>query len=118
MGARQDPLQTPGTAWFFAITEQSLQDSLVLIAAGRVGSAAAPKLADALADGGRRSDRVVLDLSAVDYISSPGVSAIQQAARRLTAQGKALVVRGASGAARLCLEIAQVSYEERSTRSS
>jgi anti-anti-sigma factor len=118
MSVRHDSLQTPGTAWFFAITEQSLQDALVLIAAGRIGSAAAPRLADALADAGRRSDRVVLDLSAVDYISSTGVSAIEQAATRSRAQGKALVVCGAGGAARLCLEIAQVAYEERPPPSS
>ena len=111
MGARQDPPQTPETAWFFTITEQSLPDALVLIAAGRVGSAAGPKLANALADAGRRSDRVVLDLSAVDYISSTGVRAIEQASTHLNAQGKALVVRGVGGAARLCLEIARVSYE-------
>ena len=111
MGARQDSPQTPGTAWFFTITEQSLQDALVLMAAGRVGSAAAPRLADALADAGRRSDRVVLDLSAVDYISSTGVKAIEQATTRLNAQGKALVVRSAGGATRLCLEIARVSSE-------
>ena len=111
MGARHNPPQTPGTAWFFTITEQSLQDPLVLIAVGRVGSAAAPSLADALAAAGRRSDRVVLDLSAVDYISSPGVRAIEQATAQLNAQGKALVVRGVCGAARLCLEIAGVVYE-------
>ncbi|HEX6464259.1 MAG TPA: STAS domain-containing protein [Vicinamibacterales bacterium] len=104
-------MQTPGTAWFFTITEQSLQSALVLIATGRVGSAAAPKLADALRDAGHRSDRVVLDLSAVDYISSTGVRAIEQATTGLKAQGKALVVRGAGGAARLCLEIARVSHE-------
>jgi anti-anti-sigma factor len=111
MGTGQDPPQTAGTAWFFTITEQSLEHALVLAAAGRVGSAAAPKLADALAAAGRRSDRVVLDLSAVDYISSTGVKAIEQATTRLNAQGKALVVRSAGGAARLCLEIARVSYE-------
>jgi anti-anti-sigma factor len=111
MGAGPDPLQTPGTAWFFAITYQSLDDALVLVAAGRVGTAAAPKLADALADAGRLTDRVVLDLSAVDYISSAGVKAIEQATTHLNAQGKALVIRGAGGATRLCLEIARVSCE-------
>jgi len=112
MGAGPDPLQTPGTTWFLAITEQSLDDALVLVAAGRVGTAAAPRLADALADAGRRTDRVVLDLSAVDYISSTGVTAIEQATTRLNAQGKALVIRGAGGAVRLCLEIARVSCED------
>ena len=53
----------------------------------------------------------MLDLSAVDYISSTGVRAIEQATADLNAQGKALVVRGVGGAARLCLEIARVSYE-------
>ena len=111
MGARQDSPQPPGTAWFFTITEHSLQDALVLVVTGRVGSAAAPRLTDALADAGRRSDRVVLDLSGVDYISSAGVRAIEQAAARSNAQGKALLVRGAGSVARLCLEIAGVSFE-------
>ena len=105
-------MQTPGTAWFFTITEQLLPDALVLVAAGRVDNAAAPRLADALADAARRSDRVVLDLSAVDYISSTGVKTIEHAATRFSDQNKALVVRGAVGAARLCLEIAQVPHEE------
>jgi anti-anti-sigma factor len=111
MGARQDSPQTPGTAWFFTITEQSLPDALVLVAAGRVGSAAAPQLVDALADAARRSDRLVLDLSGVDYISSAGIRAIEQAATRSNAQGKALLVRGAGSVARLCLEIARVSFK-------
>lgn len=111
MGVRQNSLQTPATAWFLTITEHSLQDALVLVAAGRVGSAAAPKLAEALADAARRSGRVVLDLSAVDYISSSGIRAIEQATEDLNARNKALVVQGAGGAARLCLEMVELPHE-------
>jgi len=102
-------LQLPGTSWFFTISERTTPDSITLAAAGRVGSAAAPQLAAALMAAGRQTSRVVLDVSEVDYISSAGIQAIEQAADRLRAEGKTLTTCGASGATRLCLETAGVT---------
>jgi anti-anti-sigma regulatory factor len=47
----------------------------------------------------------------VDYISSAGVRAIEQAAARLSAEGKVLAVCGAHGATRLCLDMARVPQD-------
>jgi hypothetical protein len=47
----------------------------------------------------------------VDYISSAGVRAIEQAAARLNGEGKVLAVRGALGATRLCLDMARVPQD-------
>lgn len=98
-----------GTSWFFTISERTTPDSITLAAAGRVGSAAAPQLAAALLAAGQRAPRVVLDVSEVDYISSAGIRAIEEAVDRLRAEGKTLDACGASGATRLCLEMAGIA---------
>jgi anti-anti-sigma factor len=104
-------LQSPATAWFLTITELPAADTLVLVVAGRLCTATAPRLAEALAKAGPRSAHVVLELSGVDYISSAGVRAIEQAAARLSGEGKVLAVRGALGATRLCLDMARVPQD-------
>ncbi len=105
------PSRLPATAWFFRTSEEAATpDSVVLIAAGRLGSAAAPQLAAALTAAGRRTaTRVVLDVSNVDYISSAGIQAIEDACAGLAAQGKTLVVQGARDATLLCLQMARVA---------
>ncbi len=103
--------QSAETTWFLTITEQAVDDCLVIAVAGRIGAAAAPRVAEALRGAGRRGSRIVLELSGVDYISSPGVAAIEQSGSQLREEGKTLVVRGAQGAARLCLDLARVPHE-------
>lgn len=78
---------------------------------GRIGAAGAPQLSEAMIGAGLRASRIVLELSGVDYISSAGVAAIEHSAARLRAEGKALVVRGASGATAFCLDMARVPRE-------
>jgi anti-anti-sigma regulatory factor len=60
---------------------------------------------------GLRGPRIVVELSGVDYISSAGIAAIEECAARLQAEGRALVVRGASGATAFCLDIVRVPHE-------
>ena len=78
---------------------------------GRIGAVAAPRLLEAIIGASLRAPCIVLELSGVDYISSAGISAIEQGAARLRAEGKALVVRGAGGATAFCLDLARVPHE-------
>ncbi len=102
-------MESPGTSWFFRVAERATADAIVVSAAGRVGSAAAPRLADALKSAERRTSSVILDVSDVDYISSAGIRVIEEAAGRLKIAGKALTVRGARNATRLSLDMAGVA---------
>jgi len=62
---------------------------------GRVSSRTCPELGRALASALASPARgLVLDLSGVDYISSPGLRAVEHASGRLAEQGRAFVVCG------------------------
>lgn len=103
--------QSAETAWFLTIAERAAGDAVVLDVAGRIGSAAAPQLTEALSSAGTRGSRIVLELSGVDYISSAGIAAIEHGAARLAAEGKTLVIRGGRGATALCLDLARVPHQ-------
>jgi anti-anti-sigma factor len=97
-------------SWYLTITTQTVGATVVVTAAGRVGSAGAAELEAALlaaSDGGSGEGcQVILDLAAVDYISSAGLEVIEKGAARLRAQTATLVVRGAEGATKLSLDFA------------
>ena len=116
----QDRAQPSAVSWFLTITRRLEGGSLVVSAAGRLGSCAASKLEAAIlaATGDGRQDdgrQVVLDLAEVDYISSAGLQAIELAAGQLKARNVKLLVRGAEGATKLSLDLAgplvNVSYQ-------
>ena len=54
---------------------------------GRVGAAAARPLADALADAVTEERRLVVDLAALNYISSSGIDAIERGAKEARGRG-------------------------------
>jgi anti-anti-sigma factor len=101
-------------SWYLTVTRRAVGGSLVVTAAGRLGSAAAPELAAALRTAADEGLQVVLDLTGVDYISSAGIQIITMAASGLHSGGTTLLVRGASGATQVSLELAgplaNVSY--------
>jgi len=111
----QDRAQPPAASWYLTITRRTEKGSLVVAAAGRLGQASAQELAAALLGAADEGQQVVLDLAAVDYISSAGLQVIEQAASRLHARGTTLQVRGAEGATKLSLDLAgplaKVSYQ-------
>jgi anti-anti-sigma factor len=82
-----------------------VDESVVVTAAGRLGSAAAPELATVLNESSGAA-QLILDLSAVDYLSSAGLHVIEDAAVQLQARQRSLRVRGAHGATKLSLELA------------
>ena len=102
----QDRSQPAAASWYLTITRRAEEGSLVVAAAGRLGQASAPELAAALLTAADEGHQVVLDLAAVDYISSAGLQVIEMAASRLHASGMTLMVRGAEGATKLSLDLA------------
>ena len=82
----------------------------VLVLEGRLSHITAAdfeRAAKAVIRGG--APELVIDLSAVDYLSSAGLKVIADLAAELTADGRALTVRSPSPAARLSLELAGMS---------
>jgi anti-anti-sigma factor len=84
---------------------------LVLRPQGRLDSSGAPRfeqrVRERLADGQRR---LVIDLGALDYVSSAGLRILLVAARSLKAEGGALVLCGATDTV---MEILRVSAFDR-----
>lgn len=75
-------------------------------ASGQVDLATAPKLATALAQAHREQvNEIVVDLSAVDFLDSAGVSVLVHAARDAAQAGGALYLQGAQGWVARVLEI-------------
>lgn len=84
---------------------------LVLELTGRVGAASAGLLADALARASARGDRVVVDFSGVDYLSSAGLVALEAAAGGGGENGSGsgtLVLCGVAESVRIALDLAGV----------
>ena len=84
-----------GVLWFLRTTEEDLGPVVVILVEGRVSSATAAGLGQALGrpDPGRLRG-VVVDLSGVDYINGAGLRAFQAAAARLAGSSCELVVCG------------------------
>ena len=81
----------------------------VLTVTGRVSSRTCPQLGRALASALASPARgLVLDLSGVDYISSPGLRAVEHAKKRLAEQGRAFVVCGLRDAVSAAFTLAGV----------
>ena len=81
----------------------------VLTVTGRVSSRTSPELGRALASALASPARgLVLDLSGVDYISSPGLRAVEHAKTRLAEQGRAFVVCGLRDAVSAAFTLAGV----------
>jgi anti-anti-sigma factor len=81
---------------------------LVLELTGRIGAASARFLADAFARAFARGDRLVVDFSGVDYLSSAGLSALEGAAGRGDGNGRGhgtLVLCGVPEAVRVALDL-------------
>ena len=76
---------------------------------GRVSNRTCPELGRALASALASPARgLVLDLSGVDYISSPGLRAVEHAKTRFAEQGRAFVVCGLRDAVSAAFTLAGV----------
>ena len=92
-------------SWSLRASLQADATGVLLIVAGRLGTAAAPELRSALDAATSAGGHVRLDLADVDYISSAGLAVLDDAAQRLRAAGGELKVVRASEAVSLALRL-------------
>ena len=95
------------SVWTLQIERDVRGDVLILALRGRLGTASAGDLLEAIVqavdgDGGFRA--ILVDLEGVDYMSSAGLIALDAAAGRMHAAGGRLAVSGACDPVRLVLE--------------
>jgi anti-anti-sigma factor len=90
--------------------ERGVQDGvLVLTLSGRLGTASAGGLIDAVLQAVEAGHLAILiDLAGVDYMSSPGLIAVDAAAGRMRVAGGRLALCGACDPVRLVLEFGGV----------
>jgi anti-anti-sigma factor len=94
-------------SWYLRVAEDRAEGVIVLTISGRVSSLTARQLEAALDSTlGHSARGVVLDLSGVDYISSPGLRALEKISALLAAAGRRLVVCGLTDAVRLAFSLA------------
>lgn len=101
-------MSTPDAVlWYLRVEPDRSSGVSILTVAGRVSHRTAPDLETALALAtGTPGGGVVLDLSGVDYISSPGLRAVEAAAARMSASGRGLVVCGLRDAVSVAFDLA------------
>jgi anti-anti-sigma factor len=93
--------------WYLRVEQERRGSVMVLTAAGRVSRLTCRQLETALAAATDSPVRgVVLDLSGVDYVSSPGLRTVESASTRLAAGGRRLVVCGVSDAVGVAFDLA------------
>jgi anti-anti-sigma factor len=92
--------------WKLNVTRERFADVCVVAANGRVGSDAASDLAmvcvHALQE---REPRLLIDLNGVDYMSSPGLAALEEIASMTSKAGGSLVLCHLSEPVRLALDL-------------
>ena len=95
------------------MTVEKSSQATVLRLSGRFGRKAAPAFEQAaaacVAD---HATAIVIDLTGVDYLSSPGLRAITALAARLEQQRGQVVVRGAKDAVRVTLSLADFARQK------
>ena len=100
-------LPTPALTWSLRIDRSMVDGVHVFAPAGRLGTLSSGELIEALVsaikDGGRL---VLVDLAAVDYISSAGLLALDAVSGRVQAAGGTLVLCGLVEPVRLAFDLA------------
>jgi anti-anti-sigma factor len=93
--------------WYLRVEQERRGPVMVVTLAGRVSNRTCPALGDALAAAvNSPASGVVLDVSAIDYISSAGLRMVEHASARLTGIGRRFVVCGARGSVNVAFTLA------------
>ena len=96
----------PGT-WHFQIARERAGPVAVLRLIGRLGEASAHLLRETLEE--PEGMGVVVDLSALDYISGAGLDVLDQAAHIAAKGGRRFVLCGLEGSVRIAFDLAGLS---------
>jgi anti-anti-sigma factor len=103
----KDSVKHGAEVWRLAVDSGGDGETDELVVRGRLGLSGAAEL-DAVLDGfiTRGGRNVLLDLSGVDYLSSPGLRLLDDRARELEERGGTLSVRQITDPVRLALDLA------------
>ena len=93
--------------WNLTLERQRVDDVLVVVPRGRMSSATAPMLTEALSTAiGEGETRVIVDLARVDYISSAGLIGLHALSGRMAVSRGTLLLCGLTDPVRLVFELA------------
>ena len=96
-----------GRLWRFHATPSRSGDTVVLRLEGRFGHRAASEFDEVTAQAlASNPTGIVIDLTALEYVSSTGLRAIVRLASELQARKGQVIIRGASDAVRVTLQLA------------
>jgi len=93
-------------AWSLHVSLDRASGVATLVVQGRIGSAGAADLRAAIEESAVAGERLLLDLEAVDYLSSAGLAVLQQAARHVHNEGGSLELARASEPVKMALRLA------------
>ena len=92
--------------WQLTLDFRTIDGVGVLIVGGRISHATSAALSDALVRHLQSNRSLIVDISGVDYVSSAGFRALEQAAHRFEAQRVSLVLCGLQDAVRPAFDLA------------
>ena len=97
--------------WRPTVSVEQAEGVTVLAVAGRLGAAgaAAPSLRAAVAQALADAGGLIVDLSAVDYLSSPGLQLLEDLALDASARGCRLVFCGFTEPVRIAVDLAEMT---------
>ncbi|NPD14915.1 STAS domain-containing protein [Xinfangfangia sp. D13-10-4-6] len=87
------------------IEEHDLAGVLVVAPSGRLDSNSAPVLDAALSGPAKARDRLVVDLTGVDYVSSAGLRILLKTAKLARASGQRLALAGLTASVREVFDV-------------
>lgn len=104
------PMATRRAIWRPTVQVTHTDGLVVLTVAGRLGEAgaAAPSLRASLAEGLAAGRGVVVDLSGVDYLSSPGITLLEDLVEQARAVRRPVAFCGVTDATRIALDLADL----------
>jgi anti-anti-sigma factor len=104
---RDRPTGRGAQTWTLGVSPQLVDGKAELLVAGRLGSHGASQLEAACRTAMEQGCRtLVIDLTGVDYLSSPGLRLFERLKTDLAAQGGSITVTNPTDPVRLALDLA------------
>lgn len=94
----------------FSIGKAHVPGRVVVTVRGELDAASAPRLEDALQDLGQLDDHdVIVDVEGLTFIDSSGVYVLIQALKRMSTEGRNLMLQGADSGAYKVLDVCHLT---------